>query len=196
MLSAVMKEMKRNNYKVFNYQHPRDYNLNIVGIRSKNQTVNEFNDYIGAFYETEDGKWRSKFWKATTDPGTYYLLNPMNVTGTAVLVPNQYRSSFKVGYHQGRYKALVQCKSVDVYRDNNRDSNLDFDRSSIERGMFGINIHRASTNTKRVDKWSAGCQVFANLKDFNEFMQLVEASSRVWGSRFTYTLLDGKEMGI
>ena len=188
--------MKRNNYKVFNYQHPRDYNLNIVGIRSKNQTVNEFNDYIGAFYETEDGKWRSKFWKATTDPGTYYLLNPMNVTGTAVLVPNQYRSSFKVGYHQGRYKALVQCKSVDVYRDNNRDSNLDFDRSSIERGMFGINIHRASTNTKRVDKWSAGCQVFANLKDFNEFMQLVEASSRVWGSRFTYTLLDGKEMGI
>ena len=34
---------------------------------------------------------------STTDPGTYYREDPMNVRGTAVMQPEQYRGVYKIG---------------------------------------------------------------------------------------------------
>jgi hypothetical protein len=41
--------------------------------------------------------------------------------------------------------------------------------------------------SKLVDKWSAGCQVFANSKDFAIFVDLSKKSGLKF---FTYTLLE------
>jgi hypothetical protein len=62
----------------------------------------------------------------------------------------------------------------------------------IHEGIFGINIHRsnASGESKVVEKWSAGCQVFQKVNDFNFFMNVCEKAKGIHGNSFTYTLLE------
>ena len=46
----------------------------------------------------------------------------------------------------------------------------------------------------KIDKWSAGCQVFSKESDFNEFMDVCRKASDVWGNSFTYTLIESKDI--
>ena len=116
----------------------------------------------------------------------------MNPQGTAILNPGQYVDAYQLGLHRGKYRALVQCKAVSVTRDYNRNAVLDFNNGRIAKGIFGINIHRASQvgTTFVVDKYSAGCQVFKNVKDFDFFIKLCELHRNYHGNKFTYTLVD------
>lgn len=171
------------------------YNLNIIGVRSPSRTPNKFDDRLHVVYWDGDGKLAHNSWRITTDPGTYWLENPMNVAGTAILCPGQYRGVYKLGQHRG-YDALVQRGGkVKVYRDDNRDDVLDHDEDNAAEGYFGINIHRASTReggSTRVNKWSAGCQVFADPSDFAVFLSTVKLQTKyhpTW-TRFTYTLIE------
>ena len=187
-LPPVLDWMDRQGLKVF---AQGEFNLNIFGIRMNPGKVNEFDDLLGVAYR-EMGNWVVRYWPITTDPGLYWLENPINVDGTAILVPGQYRGAWTLGKHRGRYDALVQRKPVRVYRDRGRDGFIDTDTDSIQDGLFGINIHRASqgSSSSAVNRWSAGCQVFARAGDFDEFMSLVEQSAPLYGSTFTYTLLE------
>ena len=65
-----------------------------------------------------------------------------------------------------------------------------------DQGYFGINIHRSNPYNESyiVNKWSAGCQVFKKVEDFNSFMELCRASAKLYGRRFTYTLIDEKDL--
>ncbi|ATC93505.1 hypothetical protein [Pseudoalteromonas tunicata] len=173
-------------------------NLNIIGIRHANTKANTFNDAICVLYQ-QSGEWQLKQYKATTEAGTYWRTNPMNVDGTAVLIAGQHKRLWTLGYHQGKYRALVQHKPVVVLRDNNHDTELDTDvtpQAVLQQGYFGINCHRASatTTSTQVDKWSAGCQVFASPNDFDEFIALCEQSAAKYGPYFTYTLLDQADL--
>tara|TARA_R110002012_G_scaffold80469_4_gene204179 strand:- start:697 stop:1266 length:570 start_codon:yes stop_codon:yes gene_type:complete len=167
------------------------YNLNIIGIRKKDGEVNKFDDRICVVYKDDSG-WITKTWEATCDPGRYWLNKPMNVGGTAILVPGQYRGVYKIDKHAGKYDALCQRNGkVKTYRDSNKDSIIDADVQSITKGYYGINIHKAGASSTQVDKWSAGCQVFANESDFNDFMDICkkQVSTRGWKT-FTYTLIE------
>mgnify|MGYP003634946354 FL=1 len=114
----------------------------------------------------------------------------MNVDGTAILVPGQYRSVYRRDLHQGKYEALCQRGAeVSVYRDDNRDRRHDMDPSTIDTGYFGINIHKAGRASTQVDKWSAGCQVISRSDEFATFMDLTEEGAERHGNSFTYTLL-------
>jgi hypothetical protein len=169
------------------------YNLNIIGIRSKTHEPNKFDDRICVVCREEMG-WVTRTWEATCDPGQYWLDNPMRVEGTAILVPGQYRSVYKIGTHR-TYTALTQRGGrVKVYRDGNKDEILDRDPESITEGYYGINIHKAGKESTEINKWSAGCQVFANEKDFEEFMSICMAAKSLWGDTFTYTLIDEPEL--
>lgn len=90
----------------------------------------------------------------------------------------------------------MQVKSVKVTRDYNRDSALDFNNGTLQKGMFGINIHRAESmsNTKIINKFSAGCQVFQNAADFSEFISLCQRHSQRHKNLFTYTLIDFRSL--
>jgi len=168
------------------------YNLNIIGVRSNNLVANSFDDTLLCIYKIK-GEWVTKIYRITTDAGTYWLKNPMNNQGTAILVPNQYRGVYAIDLHNNKYKALCQRNGkVEVYRDKDKDQILDMDSATIEKGMFGINIHRSNPygEASKVDKFSAGCQVFKNVKDFNEFMEICEKAKALYGNKFTYTLLN------
>ena len=174
--------------------------LNIWGFRSASIIPGEFDDEIHVFTNIANSvhdriKWAYFVFKCTTDPGTYWLNNPMQQQGTAILAPNQYIDAYKIDKHRGKYYALCQrLKIVEVIRDFNRDSVLDFLSGVKTSGFYGINIHRARRQgeTYIVDKWSAGCQVFKNAKDFEFFMKLCEMHRKVHGNKFTYTLVDEK----
>ncbi|MFC6633534.1 hypothetical protein [Microbulbifer taiwanensis] len=167
-----------------------DYNLNLVGIRTADNTANTFNDFLSVAWRF-DGVPHCLTFAATTDPGLYWRKRPANVNGTAIVVPGQYPGLWQKGLHQGKYAALVQRGPVQVYRDNDCDQVLDQD-APIDTGLFGINCHRANAHREshQVDKWSAGCQVLAHPKDFDLLMALCERAAENWGRSFTYTLIE------
>lgn len=188
---TITDTLKRLDYPVFK----GDYNLNLVGIRSSDKDANSFNDRLVVIYEL-DRKQVMHVFPQTTDPGVFYRENPINVDGTAVLVPGHHPSCWALGAHQGKYKALVQRGPMSVYRDNNADQHIDTDDASIQTGLFGINLHRANANysSMQVDRWSAGCQVLASPEDFDLVMALANKSAVTYGRQFSYTLLTEEQL--
>lgn len=190
-LADIQKVLKEKKYKLFT----KDYELNIIAIRDnskRNLVTNLFDDWLTVSYKVK-GKWYMQHWCITTDPGKRAMLEVKNPKGVAILVPDQYLDSYIIGLHKGRYTALRQNKAVRVYRDRNKD--LQFNTSTIDTGIFGINIHRSSpTGTSTyVENWSEGCQVFANISDFNAFMSICKKSMEIHGNKFTYTLLESND---
>jgi hypothetical protein len=187
-INTIMDVMKSKGYAFFTNGN---YNLNIIGVRSNNRKANSFDDWIVLCYKV-DNVWITRIYSITTDAGTFWLKNPMDKRGTALLVPNQYRGVYSIDKHRGEYDALCQRNGkVKTYRDNDMDIILDMDKATITEGYYGINIHRSNPYKQSisVDKWSAGCQVFANPKDFEQFMSICKKSRDLYGNKFTYTLL-------
>jgi hypothetical protein len=116
----------------------------------------------------------------------------MRVDGTAILMPGQYVDTYKFDLHAGKYETLCQRGGkVKVWRDANKDDVLDHVVGSDIEGYFGINIHHAGTDSTNVEKWSAGCQVFKRLADWEEAMGIWKATG---ADSFTYTLIDDKDL--
>jgi len=188
--------VKSKNYAYFT---KGEFNVNIVGIRNSdtcNRVTNHYDDLITISY-MKGNKWKYFQWAATTDPGKYWMDHPLNNKGCAILVPNQYRGVYEIDKHRGKYDALCQrLGSVEVYRDGNENDVYDLEPEEIDKGYFGINIHRSSAynTTTGIDKYSAGCQVFSNPLDFKEFMHIVKEASIFWGNKFTYTLIESKDI--
>lgn len=177
----LKKTIESKGYKWF------ENGVNIIGVRTNDATPNKFNDFICICY-------KDVFYgfEATTDPGMYWLKKPMNVKGTAILVPGQYIDSWTIGLHS-KYEALRQVKPVAIYRDNNRNEVLDMNPNTIQKGVFGINIHRAHLTVLQwvVEKYSAGCQVIRSAKAFSKFMEICKSSKQTY---FSYTLLEEKDL--
>ena len=59
-----------------------------------------------------------------------------------------------------------------------------------------INGHRSNPTTESayVENWSEGCQVFKRVKDFNEFMGLINKAKAIHGNQFTYTLIESNDL--
>lgn len=154
----------------------------IVGIRSKADSPNKFDDLIGLI-EKDNITW----FTGTTNPGIHWLKNLLNTKGSALLKPNQYLDTWKLALHQGKYEALCQRKPVTVYRDSNKN-NFSEETSVVDTGLFGINIHRANPSviSTIIDKWSAGCQVLNNPIDFNFLIKRCKESGL---KDFSYVLL-------
>jgi hypothetical protein len=190
MLAAILQTLTLKRFEIYT----RPYELNIVGVRSDSTVPNRFDDTIHVFYKNDKNGWVYFNCAVTTDPGTYWLRNPLQQQGTAILKAGQYRDAYQIGLHRGKYEALVQRKAVTVIRDYDRDAVLDFNNGREVTGMFGINIHRASQNgtTATVDKYSAGCQVFANIQHFSQFIQHCKKHKNLYGNHFTYTLIDAR----
>lgn len=181
--------------KGYNFFENGDYNINLIGTRNmRDVQANTFNDLFCIAF-TKNGEQILLQYPCTTDPGTYYRLNPANVQGTAILPAGQYFGLWKVGMHQGKYEALVQRLPTVVIRDNNRDANLDLNARTGVRELIGLNCHRASATgtSKQVDKWSAGCQVLANNADFDQLMKLANYAAKHYGNGFTYTLFESTD---
>lgn len=178
ILEATLKKL---GYKWFT---EGDYNLNIIGIRNSstgNKVTNAFDDYIVVAYKL-NGVWGVKMWPCTVDNGG----------GSARVVPGQYTGSHAIGLHQGKYEALRQVAPLTVERDYTKDGV--YNPLKKETGVFGINIHKAGADSVQVNNWSEGCQVFKRSADFAAFMIIAKKAAALHGNRFTYTLIESKDL--
>lgn len=174
-IEELKAEFAKHNYKWFD-------DINFVGIRSKANLPNQFDDLFGVI------KGGNVTWyTCTTNPGTHWLKNILNPKGAALLKAAQYLDTWKIGLHQGKYEAFCQVKPVTVFRDKDLDDVAE-ETAVTDTGLFGINIHRANEKftSKLIDKWSAGCQVLNNPADFASVLFDAKQSKK---SLFTYTLL-------
>lgn len=193
MKQLAAEELKRTfekfGYKIDTFQ--------LVGIRSTADAPDKFDDLIGVF-QFVDGKPIVNWFTGTTNPGVHWLKNFMNPKGTAVLMPGVHENCWVLGKHQGKYEALVQYAPVTVFRDKNRNNKSEIrsdvklkegQKPILDRGLFGINIHRANEKaiSMIIDKWSAGCQVLNNPKDFAQLLEMCKKSGK---KTFTYVLFE------
>ena len=203
IVEKVLKHVMANKGYVW-FDGNKPYNVNIVGVRSGSLNAGTFDDSLYIVYRDKSLRLKSHQYQITTDIGKYYLKheNKLNRKGGAILVPNQYRSVYKLDLHSGKYEALCQrLGNVCVYRDNNGDDKLDMNPDTIDCGKFGINIHKSSKYNSEnregvIGKYSAGCQVFKQESDFDDFMDILKKAEKVWGNKFTYTLLEEKDFNI
>ena len=172
-----------------------DANINVVGVRNKstNKITNKFDDVLHIAYK-EVGAWKLKSYTITTDPGRYYTrVKHLSPKGAGRLKEGQYKGVYGLRLHQGKYEALCQTwGNVTVYRDDNFDDV--YDENKTETGSFGINIHKAGTDSAIVENWSAGCQVFKRVADFNDFLSIVKRFKGITGNKYTYTLINTNDL--
>jgi hypothetical protein len=191
--------IKAKGYKWFTADN---YDVNIVGVRNADtngEVTNKFDDCVTLSYKDDTGEWHFHCFDATTDPGSHWTEKQLlNKNGVAILKEGQYRGSHMIGLHQGKYEALRQKKPLKVYRDGDKDGVYDFIEENVHEGIYGINIHRATSReggkSVQVDKWSAGCQVIAANADFKLLMEVVNKAAKIWGNSFTYTLINSNDV--
>lgn len=173
--------------------------LNLFGIRSKDSQSDKFDDLVGCAWINENMVPCLYAFPATTDPGKYWLQNPMKKDGCAILVPGQYLEVYEAGKHKGEYEAFIQCSHMRYVRDNNRDTTLDFSlyrdpakKASIFWDIIGSNLHRASSwkIVNWVSKYSASCQVIQDPKYFAQLIELRDKSIKFGYKKFDYTLFE------
>jgi hypothetical protein len=191
--SRITDIARDNNYQIY----LDNYKLNIWGIRSSNHIAGKFDDDLLIFHFV-NGNMVANVFNCTTDPSDHFLLNPINPMGTAIVKPGQYVNVWKYGFHKNdrNHPALVQVAPITVYRDANRDVNLDTEGVKTDTGIFGINLHRAheSAIAKFVGRYSAGCLVVPAPNDYSRILNLIERS--IVNNKtdlFTYTLVTDKD---
>lgn len=185
-LSVIINRMKELGHLVFE-DDAKPFNLNIVGVRSKDMTPDVFNDELHVFWKFR-GKWSHLVFEITTDPGLYYLQNPMNVDGTIIMAPQQCLGAYKNGLHKGE-RALEQKKPMKYWRDNNKDNRYDREGEIFEEDA-STNLHKAGKDSTVVGRWSAGCQVVASETDNDLLLYITHRAEKYWGNSFTYTLIE------
>lgn len=179
-----------------------DEELIISGIRMKNDLPDCFNDYLLCTWKDENGNPQFFGGMATTDPGVYYLNNPINTKGTGILVPGFYKHVWTVGIHK-TYRALVQCGNFMVWRDNDRDkyrpkivNGIAYDSTGKElKPMLagpecGINCHMTIEGVilTTVGKFSALCQVWQNSALFKKMMKVVDWLYKSKQKKYSFAL--------
>jgi hypothetical protein len=141
---------------------------------------NHWNDRRMAFRIKANGRPEMVFnYEATTEPGTYYVMNPLNTQGAARIAFGQYKA-WVDGKHRGTQPALVQRGPIKLHRDldkNGKRSKTD----PIDIGdSFGINQHSTSDdyNSELIDRYSAGCLVGRNYQEHLKFLARVRKDVR------------------
>lgn len=132
---------------------------------------------------------------ATIDAGWHYRNNPMNPNGCAQIAYGQHLKAWQFGMHF-KQKALVQCGTINVYRDFNKDGSRIGDKL-YSGDNFAINQHTtanyANSNyvPSTIDRWSAGCCVGQySSTHYNTFMPLLDTFGV---DKFDTTIVYGKE---
>lgn len=197
-MNDILRIAKEYDYPIFKSNNIFNYNLNIWGFRSDSKDTTSFNDLCVVFYQNRQGHWFLEYFDITTDPSDLTLMNPININGTAILCEGYHKSLWTFGFHKHRsdHKALIQHSPCTVYRDNNRDKEID-ELLPRETGMFGIEMHRASKygTTPKIGLYSAGCQVHADVVKYDQvFIPLVENCVNEGNSVFSYTLVKESDL--
>lgn len=162
----------------------------IVGLRNEdNPKQDMFNDHI---IIAHDGK--VDVYMATTDPGVYYTLRPLNKEGAAHLCHGFHKNGWMLGEHKGKPGLVQYGNKVTVWRDKNKNHIQD-PGEVVESGYFGINFHRQGDDDDLIERASAGCQVFRYEDDLEEFLSICAGYDTGFRrKRFSYLVVPREEL--
>lgn len=148
--------------------------------------------------------------RGTVDPSNYYIRdNPMNPAGTGVLCLGPHKDTHCVGPHgKTGYAALInthdlnpKCQPQRLWRvGRGGEFKLDAEgRPRVYEGYFGANIHHGDAYRieEHIGVWSAACQVYQDINDFNILMDAVLSSEMFKADKtclFNYFLFNNTEM--
>jgi hypothetical protein len=90
-------------------------------------------------------------WKASTNPGLYFINHPITPRGCAQLCEGIHM--FRSGVHNDHFPAFVQAEDFQINRLNAQGQII-----SQQCGQFGIHLHSGGPG-ENVDQYSAGCQI-------------------------------------
>lgn len=181
-------------YKFFD----KDLSLNFTWERTGKIYTNKFTDFLYISY-ADNFREEVLSIPATTKPGLKgSILEPVTVegvTGTAVIVPGQYRSAWKfIDSYTGfsKYPYFKQVGPVNYYRDADKD--LELDEVNLQTNkIFGTHWHRMSNNdtygSGQVNNWSLGC-MGAPEPEWRKILELVRRSVLKYGPVFTGTIVE------
>jgi len=129
-LDQILAVMQAKSYRLYTGSSTKSRGLNIVGIRSKADSPNKFDDTLAIFFLVPGAADLMPF-AITTDPSPHYLKKPVNPLGTAILKEGQYIDTHSVSMHSppSGNKHLAVCQrlgKVAVYRDNTKDEKLNY----------------------------------------------------------------------
>ena len=135
--------------------------------------------------------------QATTEPGKFYTVNPVNPQGAARIAFGQYKA-WVDGLHQGVQPALVQRGEVRVHRDLDQNGKRSKNDPIDVGDWFGINQHSTAPNftPQLVGKYSAGCLVGQVYSEHLKFLNTVRKDFRYQlnkGCMFITTVLAGDD---
>jgi len=169
--------------------------INMFGIQNENK-MNE--DVINDWICIADNKTKIIYkFRGSTNPGIYYTNHLINskLKGVAHIANGYHPKVYVVGFHKGKYEAMVQRGAkIRIWRDVDKD----FKKSTKDivcKGWFGTNIHKMSDwkVLTRIGRYSAGCQIIADPKEFRQFMSIVKASNHYkryrGAARFSYMIV-------
>lgn len=196
LVARILQYMQLKKYTIFT--QPCEYNIVYVEGMNPDGTLNSdspnmWND-IRLLIERNS---LVDVWTATTEPGRFYTLQPLNERGAARIKFGQYQA-WQVGMHGNadRHEALVQVRDVPVHRDLNKDFKRTGD--AIDTGLFGINQHWGYDYPyEDIGVASAGCLVGRLKEGHREFMHLIKQDPRYKQDRsfiFTTTIIPGDEV--
>lgn len=179
------------------------YNLNCIWERTSDIFTNKFTDFLHIAYQaTKDGQGFVFTIPATTKAGLKgSVLEPTKVdgvTGTAVIKPGQYLSSweFRDTYKEfSSYPYFRQIGKIDYWRDGDKDNVIDRVQDQEDR-IFGTHWHRMSQNdtygSGLVNNWSLGCMGSPE-PEWEKILPLIKKGVQAYGTKFTGTLLETKD---
>jgi hypothetical protein len=115
--------------------------------------------------------------------------------GLGILRESQYVNAFEKSTYNGATAMVVKGKQL-VYRDNEPGDTIKYSKDWDSNKPFsaGMHIHKGYPGGVTVDNWSEGCQVFNSEKSLNEFFKKCETHEKKYGNKFTYTLINKKDL--
>lgn len=187
------KEVDLLNYLV-ELGHPVDPDINIIYIEGVNaQDWSTNSDSLDAWNDVRivlSGSGELLLSAvATTEPGRYYRVNPLNDNGAAVLEFGYHKNAWGIGQHRG-FPALEQFGDLRITRDENADGYRTSDKTWIAKPESKINQHgcNGGNGGDKVHRWSAGCLVGWS---WNYHLQFLDLCRKTKKTRFSASLLDG-----
>ncbi|MBD2449572.1 peptidoglycan-binding protein [Nostoc sp. FACHB-152] len=198
--SKIVKYMLAQNYQVFTGS--KEYNIVYVEGMDGNWSLNsdrpnEFNDRRIVIEVVNGVPKIVDHWQATTEPGRYYTLSPMNPEGAARIKFGQYKA-WAVGMHGNaeRHEALVQVAPITVHRDFNKDFMRTGDK--LDTGLFFVNQHWGyDAPSNDIKNASAGCLVGRMRQGHREFMSIIKQDRRYVANNdyiFYTTVIPGDDL--
>jgi hypothetical protein len=162
----------------------------IVGLRNEEKAqADRFNDHIIIAHGGQ-----VEIYLATTDPGVYYTLRPLNKKGAAHLCYGFHKNGWMLGLHKGKPGLVQHGNKVTVWRDENMNFAKD-PGEIVESGYFGINFHRQGDDDDLIERASAGCQVFRHEDDLEEFLDICRTYDKgIRRKRFSYLVVPREEL--